>query len=148
MEQQISKAGPDSRIVRELAVQKLNEMSVNLNTRGGEYILEMLMIILCEQGELMSVAEPIRQVAERYGIRRESVRAAVRYAVINAWKNGDPEVQYRHFGNSISFRRGKPTESGFILTLAMHLRRELQSYRGAPAQPVGAQVNDTMTIID
>jgi two-component system response regulator (stage 0 sporulation protein A) len=132
MEQQIPKADPDSRIVKELVVRKLNELSVNINTRGGEYILEMLMLILCEQGELMNVAEPVRQVAERYGIRRESVRAAVRYAVINAWKNGNPEVQYRYFGRTVSFQRGKPTESGFILTLAMHLRHELQNYNDSP----------------
>ena len=137
MEHQISKAGPDSRIVRELVVRKLGEMSVNINTRGGEYILEILMFILCRQGELMNVADPVRQVAERYGIRRESVRAAVRYAVIHAWKTGNPEVQYRYFGRTVSFQRGKPTESGFILTLAMHLRHELQNYNDFPMRNTG-----------
>ena len=125
-------AGVDAQTVTSLITQKLSELSVDLSSRGGRYIREVMEIILCEQGALMDITEPIQQVADRYGICTKSVRSLIRYTVTNAWKIGDPEVQCRYFDRLIDFKRGKPTEACFILTLATFLRRELRGYREMP----------------
>lgn len=130
-------AGVDIQVIRDHITGKLSELSVDLGSRGGLYTGEILEIILSEQGALMEISEPIRRIADRHGISERSVRSLIRYTVINAWKNGDPEVQCRYFDRLVDFKRGKPTEACFILTLAMFLRRELCSYRAIPRTDPG-----------
>ncbi|MBE6612821.1 MAG: hypothetical protein E7632_10050, partial [Ruminococcaceae bacterium] len=108
--------------------QALNSLAVKIENKGGQYIREILYILLTEKAQTTEIAEPLRRVAHRFGIAAESARSSIRYAIVQAWRMGDPNVQYRYFGRSVEFHRGKPTESAFIATVAMALRHEADAY--------------------
>jgi two-component system response regulator (stage 0 sporulation protein A) len=48
---------------------------------------------------------------------------SIRHAVEVAWNRGDADTHDKYFINSVSRKRGKPTNAEFIATLAMHISR-------------------------
>ncbi len=109
----------------------LAELSVKLNSKGGIYLSEILYIMATQFREIDGSAEALRITSQKHGINTESVRAAVRYAVTQAWEVGDPDIQFEYFGRSVSFKRGKPTEAAFIKSAEMKLRHRMVRYFAA-----------------
>ena len=111
----------------------LHELSVDLNSRGGVYICEILELLLRDPDRIERLSEPMKETADKYGIQLESLRSSIRVTLKKAWMDGGSDAQSRYFGNTISFSRGKPTESNFLITIAMHLRHVVDEYLRAPS---------------
>ena len=60
-------------------------------------------------------------VARRYGTTASRVERSIRHAVEAVWLRGDLQVLQDYFGHSVSWPKGKPTNSQFIATLAERL---------------------------
>ncbi len=118
----------DKQYIIRLIRRTLSSLSVKIGSKGGVYLSDMLYSLLVDHGEMGTIADALSSVSDKYEIDAESIRASMRYALTQAWKIGDPEIQYRYFGRSVDFSRGKPTESAFIATLAMHMRHEIKAY--------------------
>lgn len=66
-------------------------------------------------------------VAEHYGTTASRVERAIRHGVECAWDRCDLDVMEKYFGNTISIRKGKPTNSEFIARLADIVRRRIRN---------------------
>lgn len=111
----------------------LETLSVNLESKGGMYLAQTVEYMLTEPDR--EIADALELLGGKYGIGRESIRAAMRYAVTQAWQQGNPDIQCRYFGNSVEFKRRKPTESAFIATAVMHLRHDIYAYTHKEEDP-------------
>ena len=66
-------------------------------------------------------------VAKIYNTTASRVERAIRHAIEVAWDRGDTETLNKYFGYTVSYGRGKPTNSEFIAMIADNLRLQLKN---------------------
>lgn len=91
---------------------------------------------LCEAIKL-TVDDPkiINQVTKRLyptialqsGTTANRAERAIRHAIEVAWLRGDTDTLKRYFGNAVSCGTGKPTNSEFIATVTIYIRRTAET---------------------
>lgn len=57
-------------------------------------------------------------LAQKHRTTAARVERAIRHLIEVTWTRGDPETLYRHFGNTVSPDKGKPTNGEFIARIA------------------------------
>lgn len=57
-------------------------------------------------------------VAKKFKTTVSRVERAIRHAIETSFNNLDPDTMYDIFGNTISYNKGKPTNSHFIAAMA------------------------------
>lgn len=110
--------------IREL----LNEIGIPAKLKGRCYIAKALELLL-EYPDLSSckITEVLYPgVAREYGARSQNVERAIRHTIEHVWLENDYDMLYRLFGNSVSSRKGKPTNKEFLCQCAEILREREQ----------------------
>lgn len=102
----------------------LLRLGVPQNLKGYKYIVTGLLLCL----ETPTLPDCLSRglypaIADVWGLAPHQVERTIRRAVEVAWDNGDPEVGYEFFGNSISHTKYKPTNGVFIATVLNKLNR-------------------------
>ena len=62
------------------------------------------------------------EVAKKYRTTASRTERAIRHAIEVTWDRGEYEVLAKYFGNTVSPRKGKPTNSEFISRMANALK--------------------------
>ncbi len=88
--------------------------------KGTHYAAAAVSIQLFNQGE--SLNETYETIAELNNTSAEGVEKAIRYAIEQAWMQGNIYLQHHMFGNSVDPNKGKPTNAEFISTVVRHIK--------------------------
>lgn len=117
----ISSAPPEKKpkMVDAAIKRMLLELGVPTHIKGYSRLACAIRIVVDDP----AVAEAITKglypaVAKEFGDTPTRVERAIRHAVELSFERGSFEVINRYFGNTVSLKKGKPTNSEFITRLA------------------------------
>lgn len=92
---------------------------------GGEYLLRAIEIVWLDSRLIKSLSAKVYPaVAEHFGANEKHIPRAMRHVIDAAWRDGEMEMQYKLFGDTIDAKRGSPTLSEMIARIADILRWE------------------------
>ena len=97
----------------------LRELSVPVGCKGHKYLIDAIQTAVREPQTLSSINKKIfPRIAETYDTTVSCVESAIRSAITRAWTSGDPLVQQKHFGHTVNFSSGRPSDAEFIAMIA------------------------------
>ena len=99
------------------------EIGIPANVKGHVYLKEA--IILSIGNSMMHSCMTKRlypAVAEKYGTTPSRVERAIRHAIENAWERGELKAAEAICGLTVSGRKGKPTNTELISSIAEYIR--------------------------
>lgn len=94
-------------------------LGFNDKLKGTHYAAAAVSIQLLNQEE--SLNGIYKTIAELNNTSARGVEKAIRYAIEQAWMQGNIYLQHHLFGNSVDSDRGKPTNAEFVRTVARHI---------------------------
>lgn len=115
---------------KKVITELLYEVGVVPSTLGFEYIREALMMILKEPNYMHEVTKGLYpQIAQKYDSTGARVERAIRHSIEMAWNKISPETIEKYFVNTVSYQKGKPTNSEFLSVMAEYIRlHNIQAY--------------------
>lgn len=108
-----------------LIYKHLLKLGVPMNLKGYKYIAEAIsMVLTCPEvaNRFTTVVYPT--IGQRLNSTGSRVERAIRCAIEAVFSNTDMDVLYEYFGNVISQKRGKVTNSQFIMAVVEKIRLE------------------------
>ena len=107
------------KITKKITKKILLECGVGAHFTGFDYLGEALeMIASDKQAFKHNTVGLYSEIAKKFGARWQNVERSIRSAVESSFDVMTPDQIYAVYGNSIDLRRGKPTNSQFIATVA------------------------------
>lgn len=103
----------------------LTELTIQANILGYTYLQEAIAITVTDERMVHKVTKELYpRIAKKYDTTASRVERAIRHAIEIALTNCPVDILDEYFGNSISFRKGKLTNSAFIAKTAELLRND------------------------
>ena len=110
-------------------IHNLRDLGVPANIKGYDYLKEGLFRVLENPGLIRCITKGLYPaIAVEYETTPTRVERAIRHAIEVTFDRNHPDIIEDYFGNSYSFRKGKPTNSEFIATVAELVREEMGAY--------------------
>lgn len=104
----------------------LHHLGVPANIKGYLYLREAIQLIIKNVELLGAITKKVYpEVAEKFHTTPSRVERAIRHAIEVTWDRGNIEALNNYFGNTVSAKSGKATNSQFIARIADKLRLEL-----------------------
>lgn len=95
---------------------------------GFDYLGEAVeMTVADKQAFLHNAMGLYSEIAKKFGVRWPNVERCIRNAVESSFDIMTPDQIYAVYGNSIDYRRGKPSNSQFIATIAELFGNEIRA---------------------
>lgn len=117
----------DEKFLRKEVTKLLHTLGMPTHVLGYEYSREAILIALGNNAILRDMTKGLYPaVAQAFNTTPSRVERAIRHAVELAWDRGDLDTIQKFFGFTVSYKKGKPTNSEFLSALADYLRIELQ----------------------
>lgn len=114
--------------LEEMITREMSRIGVPPHYKGYRYLKDAIAMVVEDAELLMAVTKKLYpRVAARYNTTGNKVERAIRHAIETAWSRGNIEVLNKEFGYSVDMRKGKPTNSSFIATLADKIRLNLRA---------------------
>lgn len=105
--------------IREL----LHQLGIPAHLRGYRYMVTAVQAAISDDEMLEGITKLLYpHVAKVHGSTPSRVERALRHAIEVAWERGCAQAQEKLFGSSVSFKKGKPTNSEFIATVSGCIR--------------------------
>ena len=113
--------------VESMSLELLTELGAPASLKGHPYIVAGL-TMLVEKPELIhAVTKKLYPtIAERCGTTPARVERAIRHVIEVCWDRGEWTTLIRYFGNTVSDRKGKPTNAEFLAQLANIIRQKMK----------------------
>ena len=113
--------------VKVIITNYLREFGISPNINGYNYIREAVFLSIMDKEMLEKIVKLLYPtVGEAYGTTVSRVERSIRHAIETAYDKGNKEAFEKHFGFTISHRKGaKPTNSEFIALLTDEIKLEL-----------------------
>ena len=106
----------------------LTEIGMPCHLIGYNYIVYAIKISIENPDVLNSIVFGLYPtVAMKYDTAASRVERGIRSAIESAWNRTNFDVIEKYFGNTISFTKGKPTNSEFIARMANIVRRRMRN---------------------
>ena len=105
----------------EIITDVIVELGTPANVKGYRYIREAIMYSLMNEVESVT-KELYPYIAKKFNTTSSRVERAIRHAIEISWERGDKDVLRKYFKNAVDAKRGKPTNSEFIATIADKLK--------------------------
>lgn len=100
----------------------LKEIGIPSNIKGYNYVREAILWCLEREDKVIKITKELYPaVATVFGTTASRVERAIRHAVEVSFDRGNIEMLNKIFKHSISFNRGKPTNSEAISTLVEYI---------------------------
>lgn len=97
----------------------LKKMGVSPALLGYKYITEALKMALEDDTVLYSVTKRLYPtIAKKFNTTTSRTERAIRHSIERAFDNMPTDIQTAVFGNTVSYNKGKATNTEFIATLA------------------------------
>lgn len=101
----------------------MRDIGIPPHMAGYQYIREAIIQTLGEQKIFGSITKSLYPaVAAKFNTSAQKVERGIRNAIESAWARGNPDSIDSLFGFTISYTRGKPTNSEFIAMMADRIR--------------------------
>ena len=111
-------------------IRNLTNLGVPANLKGYEYLKSGLSKVLENPIIIQGMTKELDPaIAKEYGTTPSRVERAIRHAVEVMFDRVDPELLKEYFGNTISLKKDKPTNSEFLAQVAEYIRIELGVYK-------------------
>ena len=108
-------------------VEVLKDLGVPTHLKGYDYFRDAIYMCVEDKTNLECITGRLYpDLAKCYDTTPSRGERAIRHAIEVAWDRCDLDVLKQYFGNTISPRKGKPTNSEFISCIANNLRMEVQ----------------------
>ena len=105
----------------------LHHLGVPANIKGYLYLREAIQLIIKDVELLGAITKKVYpEVAKKFHTTASRVERAIRHAIEVTWDRGNIEALNNYFGNTVSAKSGKATNSQFIARIADKLRLELK----------------------
>lgn len=97
----------------------LKKVGASPANRGWRYIKEAVEMVVADFSMVDGITKRIYpDIAKKFKTSAPAVERAIRYSVDQAFENMTTDMIYSVFGNTLSRRNGKATNSEFITTIA------------------------------
>ena len=111
-------------------IRNLANLGVPANLKGYEYLKFGLSKVLENPTIIQGMTKELYPtIAKEYDTTSSRVERAIRHAVEVMFDRVDPELLKEYFGNTISLKKDKPTNSEFLAQVAEYIRIELGAYK-------------------
>lgn len=117
---------PEPREADEIIKEILFRLGVPAHLDGYRNMVEAIKIVM--ETPDIPVCTLYAEVAAKSG-KSSSIDRAIRHAIEVAWARGNVEEQERYFGNTVDPKRGMPTASHLIWTLADEVKHIMEEER-------------------
>ena len=108
--------------------QILLELGAPDHLLGHAYAVQAVLLVLHDGMYIKNITFGLYpQLAARFDTTASRVERAIRHLVEVTWDRGDLKVLERYFGNTVSARKGKPTNGEFIARLSNVVRLKMQN---------------------
>lgn len=118
-EKQISFAEKEKKVTELLKL-----LGMPSHIKGYGYTRKAVLLIVEDREKYLSkITKALYPtIAKEFETTSSRVERAIRHAAEIAWERGDVEVQNRIFGNSVSAKTGKPTNSELLACIADYVK--------------------------
>lgn len=107
----------------------LKELGVPSNIWGHRYLHHAIRLCKEEPTYIDQITKRLYPtVAKANNTTPNRAERAIRHSIESAFLHGDPEAQYKVFGNTIA-ATGRPTNSAFITACAQEVKRRMRGAR-------------------
>ena len=97
----------------------LNQIGVPHNLKGRSYLVSSIEKCVEDKSKICRIVKGLyEELAEENKDKPERVERAIRHAIEVAWERGNEAVINKVFGYTVSYEKGRPTNSEFIANLA------------------------------
>lgn len=104
----------------------LTEIGMPCHLIGYNYVVYAIKIAIENPDVLNSITFGLyTSVAMKYDTTASKVERGIRHAIECTWERADLDVIEKFFGNTISFTKGKPTNSEFIARIVNIVKRKM-----------------------
>lgn len=94
------------------------DLGIPPNVKGYKYLIAATILTEQTPAIMESFTKKLYPaVAAEYGTSAAVTERAIRYSIEKAWERCPAETSQKYFGNAISPRKGKPTNSEFIIRI-------------------------------
>ena len=107
--------------MKKIIHETLNELGVSFNGVGREY-LETAIEMILNRGRMSVSYELYPRIAKIHKTTASRAERAIRNSIENAFLNTDIKVMAKYFGNAISYKNGKISNSNFIYGVVKHIQ--------------------------
>ncbi len=106
----------------------IHEVGVPAHIKGYQYIREAIILAVNDVEVVNSITKQLYPaLARKFKTTSSRVERAIRHAIEIAWDRGKSDINSEMFGNTLSAKKIKPTNSEFIATIADKLRLEIKT---------------------
>jgi len=104
----------------------LREIGVPAHIKGYKYLREAIIVVIEDPDAIHAISRTLYPaVAKMNATTSSRVERSIRHAVEVAFERGDPDVLKTYFGNTVSAKKGKATNSEAIAAIADMLCLEM-----------------------
>lgn len=101
----------------------LREIGIPSHLLGYQYIREAILMMLENFGFANNVTKVLYpELAKKFETKPSGVERAMRHAIEVAWGRGNTEEIDKIFGYTVSYNKGKPTNTEFLAIVVDHIR--------------------------
>ena len=117
-----------NRPVERVIGETLMEVGIPLAIKGYRYTVTGVKLLLDHPEMADGITKELYPaIARQHNTISSRVERGIRYAIEFAFTNGNSEVLYRYFRNTVSGIKGKPTNSEFLTLMAEVVRAQLEA---------------------
>lgn len=110
-------------LIREL----LLELGTPEHLVGHPYVVHAVMLMVRDRAYIDNITFALYpQLAAKFDTTAARVERAIRHLIEVTWTRGDLDVRIRYFGNTVSARKGKPTNGEFLARMANIVKLRMQ----------------------
>lgn len=110
-------------------IEIMKEIGVSTHIKGYRYLLEAVLCYIKENKT--PIMKIYSKIAKTHNKTLWRVERDMRYAIEKSMDQGEVDVIYEIFGDTISPNKGKPTVKGFITTIAYEAKLRNKIVRSA-----------------
>ena len=106
----------------------IHEIGVPAHIKGYQYLRDAIMMSVDDTEMLNSITKQLYpSIAKLHKTTPSRVERAIRHAIEVAWSRGKMDTINALFGYTVSYGKGKPTNSEFVALIADKIRLEYKS---------------------
>ncbi len=107
----------------------IHEIGVPAHIKGYQYLRDAIMMSVDDNEMLNSITKQLYpSIAKLHKTTPSRVERAIRHAIEVAWSRGKMDTINALFGYTVSYGKGKPTNSEFVALIADKIRLEYKSF--------------------
>ena len=106
----------------------IHEIGVPAHIKGYQYFRDAIMMSVNDSEVLNSITKVLYPtIAKKHKTTPSRVERAIRHAIEVAWSRGKMDTIDELFGYTVSYGKGKPTNSEFVALIADKIRLEYKA---------------------